>query len=325
MTLTNSRSLRPSPVQGVFAEVTEGSVVAETAEAVPLSPLAVTGRFHVRDQKAVNTAGGAAAATTWNVRDLNTVIENSIQGASLATNQITLPAGTFRVSASAPGHNIAQNKLRLRDAGDTTTYLVGSSYFNSATDNGEQNALLRGIFTLTASTALELQHYSEAVKATDGLGVQVNATEVEVYADIVIEQLDVAANNSDWTYSATAEGRTGEVAVDGVDMDLEPGLIYSGPVGGAVRVAWDNVDVSAGDIAPEATDRISCALYLNNTLVAGSDEGSVNELDTVTAEFSGSVVLNNLQTNDVLRIGLQGSGEETVDLNVSQGGHLTIS
>jgi hypothetical protein len=253
------------------------------------------------------------------------VIENSIQGASLATNQITLPAGTFRVSASAPGHNIAQNKLRLRDAGDTTTYLVGSSYFNSATDNGEQNALLRGIFTLTASTALELQHYSEAVKATDGLGVQVNATEVEVYADIVIEQLDVAANNSDWTYSATAEGRTGEVAVDGVDMDLEPGLIYSGPVGGAVRVAWDNVDVSAGDIAPEATDRISCALYLNNTLVAGSDEGSVNELDTVTAEFSGSVVLNNLQTNDVLRIGLQGSGEETVDLNVSQGGHLTIS
>jgi hypothetical protein len=325
MTLTNSRSLRPSPVQGVFAEVTEGSVVAETAEAVPLSPLAVTGRFHVRDQKAANTAGGASAATTWNVRDLNTVIENSIQGASVASNQITLPAGTYRVSAACPGHNIGNSKLRLRDAGDTVTYLAGQSYFYSATDNGEQNALLRGIITLAASDTMELQHYSLSAKATDGMGVQTNVGEVEVYADIVIEQLDVAANNSDWTYSATAEGRTGEVAVDGVDMDGEAGLIYSGPVGGAVRVAWDNVDVSAGDIAPEATDKINCALYLNNTLVAGSDEGSVSELDTVTAEFSGSVVLNNLQTNDVLRIGLQGSGEETVDLNISQGGHLSIS
>ena len=32
-------------------------------------------------------------------------------------------------------------------------------------------------------------------------------------------------------YSATAEGRTGEVAVDGIDLDGEPGLIYQGPAG----------------------------------------------------------------------------------------------
>ena len=53
--------------------------------------------LHVRDEKAANTPGGTFTASAWQKRDLNTVKTNQISGASLASNQITLPAGTYHV------------------------------------------------------------------------------------------------------------------------------------------------------------------------------------------------------------------------------------
>ena len=50
----------------------------------------------VIDKKAANTAGGGSSATTWNIRELTDIIDNVGVGATLATNQITLPIGTYR-------------------------------------------------------------------------------------------------------------------------------------------------------------------------------------------------------------------------------------
>ena len=97
---------------------------------------------------------------------------------------------------------------------------------------------------------------------------------------------EVAGNETgDWTYSATAEGRTGEIAVNGIDVDDQPGMIYSGPAGGAFRVKVTNFDVVDGDIAVEAADTAVMAILLNNTVVAFADEGFVAELD-ISAEYN---------------------------------------
>lgn len=48
------------------------------------------------------THGGTFTAGAWRTRDLNTVLTNTISGASLSNNQITLPAGKYYVEASAP-------------------------------------------------------------------------------------------------------------------------------------------------------------------------------------------------------------------------------
>src|SRR4051812_47395930 len=53
------------------------------------------------DQKAANTAGGASVAGSWIARTLNATPLNTIVGASLAANQITLPAGTYIVDAQS--------------------------------------------------------------------------------------------------------------------------------------------------------------------------------------------------------------------------------
>jgi hypothetical protein len=133
-------------------------------------------------------------------------------------------------------------------------------------------------------------------------------------------------NQIDWVYSATAEGLTGEVAVGGIDLDGEPGLIYGGPLGAGVRVSVANVDVDHGLIAPEATDTAVVALFVNNTVVAYADEGFTAELDAEPAiEFNLDTYVGPLSVGDVLRVGIIGGTEETLDLDVALGGSLMIT
>jgi hypothetical protein len=136
--------------------------------------------------------------------------------------------------------------------------------------------------------------------------------------------------NGDWTYSATQEGRTGEVAGDtGADMDGEPGLRYDGPAGASVRVNVTDLDIgpsTSASGAPEAADEFTVGLFRNNDIIGHADEGWASEFDTATAEFNVSAVVDNLQPNDVLRVGLMAheGNEDSVFLGVAHGGSFNI-
>ena len=131
--------------------------------------------------------------------------------------------------------------------------------------------------------------------------------------------------NGDWAYSATAEGRTGEVAVNSIDLDDDPGIIYSGPGGGAIRIKVAGLDVLEGTIAPEATDTVVPAVFVNNDLIDFFDEGFTDEIDTGTlVEFNLDTYIGNLQPLDVIRIALVGGGEETADWDVDNAGTINI-
>ena len=58
--------------------------------------------FHAQDQKSSNTDGGTLTGGSFITRVFNTVVTNSISGASLSSNQITLPSGTYYVWGRAP-------------------------------------------------------------------------------------------------------------------------------------------------------------------------------------------------------------------------------
>ena len=140
------------------------------------------------------------------------------------------------------------------------------------------------------------------------------------------DSASIAGNESgDWAYSATAEGRTGEVADGNIDVDAEPGLVYNGPAGGAVRVKVSNLDVSEGTIAPGATDSVVAAVLVNNSVVAFADEGFTAELDTETAvEFNIDTYVGGLQPGDAVRVALVGGTESTCDWAVAEGGSIDI-
>lgn len=149
------------------------------------------GYLHVREEQAANTEGGSATAGSWTKRTLNQVKTNSIAGASLASSQITLGPGRYRIAATAPAYGVNGHKTRLRKvSGTQSTLLVGKSAFaqTAGTDVSVPNneAGLVGEFVLTTTSDLELQHRVESSLATYGFGRRSNVAEIEVFAEVEI-------------------------------------------------------------------------------------------------------------------------------------------
>lgn len=177
---------------GVVELATSAEAVAGTDAARAVTPAALAavlasmsqGVLCVQDQKAAGTPGGAASTATWHTRDLNAVLFNSIAGASLASNRITLPAGTYAIRASAPCFLVNRTRLKLYNFTDSTDIVLGQS---ALANNGVAvtlRAVLDGVFTLSAAKTLELRHYTE-VGYSQGLGREC-IVGVEVYAEAMI-------------------------------------------------------------------------------------------------------------------------------------------
>ena len=164
---------------------------------------------------------------------------------------------------------------------------------------------------------------------TDMTAGEVNGEEAEGLALTVSDMTNVV----DWTYSATAEDNTTDVhqqgeAIAPSEMDLQPGLIYSGPSGVTVQVTVTELDILEGAISlAEENDSLNVAVYLNSTGMFESDEGLSRDLDTETAvEFNLSGALHNVQESDVIRIGIYSTTEETLDWDNTEGsGEWSVS
>lgn len=142
--------------------------------------------LHVQDEKAANTAGGSSTSGSWEIRTLNTVKTNEISGASLSSNQITLPAGTYYIDASAPASSATSHKAKLYNVTDASDILVGTSEFGASASGTQTRSFVCGRFTLTGTKALELRHRVGNSSPGNGYGVQSNFAVVEVYAVVKI-------------------------------------------------------------------------------------------------------------------------------------------
>lgn len=152
--------------------------------------------LHVRDEKASGTNGGAFTSGAWRTRDLNTVVGNTITGASLASNQITLPAGTYEVEGGAPHYqsasgSVTQAKARLYSVTGAVQLATGPhTQINGTSAASQPLSTVRGRFTLSATSVVELQHYATQTKNTDGFGSAISIASVnEIYSDIVIRRI----------------------------------------------------------------------------------------------------------------------------------------
>lgn len=167
------------PIVCIYGELQE----LPPGDALPPSPPAAPERLHVRDQKASGTAGDTFTAGAYQACTLNTVVSNTITGASLATNQVTLSAGTYRVRGTVSANGVAQ-RAALYDATNTAYVLTGLNNGGSGPGAGPY-ALMEGDITLTGTVALELHLRVN----TTGAGVALSFGDPEVYADLVIERL----------------------------------------------------------------------------------------------------------------------------------------
>ena len=145
--------------------------------------------LHIQDQKAPATAGGGFNSGSWITRTLNTELTNNISGASLSSDVITLPAGSYYIEAQSPANKVNRHATRILNSSDTDVLLSGTNTF--ATLNEELNtfAFVSGLFTISSTKTILLQHRCQTTKTSDGFGVQVNtslSTPQEVYSEIKI-------------------------------------------------------------------------------------------------------------------------------------------
>ena len=144
--------------------------------------------LHVVDEKSAGTAGGTFTGGAWQVRTLNTVKTNTITGASVASNQITLPAGTYWIEASAPAVKVGVHKILLYNSTTAANIMLGTSEYSASalTDAFQTRSFIRGAFTLAGASVLEIQHRGVSTQATNGFGVVDAALGVERFTDVTI-------------------------------------------------------------------------------------------------------------------------------------------
>jgi hypothetical protein len=135
------------------------------------------------------TQGGTFTSGSYVKRTLNTTVVNTITGCSIASSVITLPAGTYSVSAIAPALQVSNHKTRLQNTTDGTTIAIGTTNTCAAADTTQTNAALITYFTLAASKNIELQHRCATTAASYGLGTAMNFSDSEVYSSITITKV----------------------------------------------------------------------------------------------------------------------------------------
>lgn len=139
------------------------------------------------DTKATTTNGGTFTSGAWKTRTLNTEDSDSGSIVSISSNQFTLQAGTYRLSASAPAGRVNVHQTRIQNITDNTTTLVGSSEYSvGVTDSVQSRSVVAGEFTIAGAKAFELQHRCSSTRATDGFGIANSFGLSEVYSIVEI-------------------------------------------------------------------------------------------------------------------------------------------
>lgn len=136
------------------------------------------------DQKAINVAGGTFTAGSFQIRTLNTTIFNTIPGCSLASNQITLPAGNFYLEWTAPtSGNNAGHISRLFNVTGATSVAQSDSNVGGTLSTSKGRAKI----SPSGSTVYRIEHFCNNTVTSNGFGQAANVTgTIEQYTVVAI-------------------------------------------------------------------------------------------------------------------------------------------
>lgn len=151
-------------------------------------------------QLANATAGGTAVTGAWTARVLNTIVTNGI-GASMASNQVTLPVGSYFVLMEQDFRQTDSTLSRLKTISgtvDVTELRSMPALFSAADGLGDNLPLAQaivhgGFITVTATAVVELQYYCQSAGAAGSLGLGSPSLEpdndIETYARLSVLSL----------------------------------------------------------------------------------------------------------------------------------------
>lgn len=139
----------------------------------------------IQDLKAQNTAGGTFTSGADQTRILNTLVYNRNTAVALASNQITIPAGTWVIRWSAPAYTCAAHQSWLHDITGGAVAARGTTEFTPTTVGVMTRSVGLASVTLAAPNVYEIRHRCQTTRATDGFGSAANFG-AEIYTEVAV-------------------------------------------------------------------------------------------------------------------------------------------
>jgi len=152
-----------------------------------------SGYAYYREQQTAGTDGGTFTSAAFRTRTLNTEVFDFGNIGTLASNQVTLQAGTYYMEGYGPcastGTAMGRVVLKIVNVTDTADVAVGPPiYVGSVTASFDTGtvSVCRGRVTIATAKAFELQQRCETTVNTIGFGRAANFGVNEVYGELVI-------------------------------------------------------------------------------------------------------------------------------------------
>lgn len=117
----------------------------------------------VQDRKGSQENGGTFASGDWRTRDINTIVTNNIDGASLTNNVLTLPAGVYYVEIDLPANDVNAHVGMLYNVTSSEVLLYGT--------RTKEVSKISGHIVLMQQSNIEIRHRCETSKTLDGFGM----------------------------------------------------------------------------------------------------------------------------------------------------------
>ncbi len=172
---------------GDTISIPAGATIANSGTATGFAGGFSNQLLHVRQEVNAGTDSQTLSNSGANTRVLDTVKTNEITGASLSSNEITLPAGTYFCLASAPAYLTSNHQCRLFNTTDNADVLEGTT--EHAWNNGyvTTHSFLRGRFTISGTKGFTLRHYVGQTRNDSGGGTGFTAGgSKNIYAEVMI-------------------------------------------------------------------------------------------------------------------------------------------
>jgi hypothetical protein len=133
----------------------------------------MNGLILLEDVRGSGVNGGDFTSGAKRTRTVNTEVIDSENRCSIASNQITLLAGTYRFDVKAIVNACGSHQLYLQNITDTTTPITGLMGFASPFTGGPLGdvAILQGEITIAATKTFELQHQCSNTQSSWGMGL----------------------------------------------------------------------------------------------------------------------------------------------------------
>lgn len=283
--------------------------------------------FQEREASGDNADGLTASA--WTKRKLNTEIENTITGCSIASSVITLPAGSYLVRAwttfyfNGSPSSAASAKIRLANTTSTEYVYGGSSFYQNSNASAapvQHQLHVWSSVTLDAESTFELQYYTNyGTTAAGGVAVSAGST-FNVYTEIEIIDLTSiqgpagaqgAQGNTGPGYYATSTSSVAIASSGSKTFTTQAGLAYAAGI--RVRVA-DTSAPSTNYMEGVVTSYSGTTLIFTADLSAGS--GTISSWTINAAGDKG--------TTPAFAIGTIVTGEEGTDAEATITGTAAV-